>query len=171
MRGLFLDLSTRVGWALFEGPLLLPRMGTYRLPKAEPDDYAGRTLPLREWLSRMIINEDIKLVGFESPIVMAPSTGGGKFTTAQTIRLQISLASEIETTAAEHQTPCYEVASMSAKKALAGKARLANKKQDMIDAAHARGWNVEDEHQADALGVAMVIYDMLGTPVPLMLTA
>ena len=81
------------------------------------------------------------------------------------------MAAIIETVAAEYKIPCYEVASASAKKAMTGRGRLQDKAQEMIDAARARGWNVDDDHQADALGVAMVVYDMLGTPVPLALTA
>lgn len=75
-------------------------------------------------------------------------------TTQQTLRLQISLAAEIETTAKEFKIECVEVATNSAKKALTGNGRA--EKRDMVVAATQRGWAVADDHQADAAAVALV---------------
>src|SRR5262245_18087794 len=85
-------------------------------------------------------------------------------TTAQTLRLQISLASTIETLAKARGVRCFEVATQSAKVALLGigrapkDARNWDWKREMVIAAVRRGWPVGDDHQADACAVALVAY-------------
>jgi Holliday junction resolvasome RuvABC endonuclease subunit len=121
----------------------------------------------------MIEGRGPDIVAFEGPFIpMGPQKDkgahsfGGKpafVTTAQTLRLQIALATTIETVAKKHGLRCIEVATSSAKVALAGSARLGDKKKSaMVEAAWARGWQVADDHQADALAVCMVTYDSLG---------
>src|SRR5262245_28488476 len=109
MRGLFLDLSTKVGWAFFKGPSHQPEFGTKPLPRADQENYAGRTLPLRKWMRGMVNDWRPQVIGFESPFVpinhfRKPKPGEQhprSFNTTQhAVRLQISLAAEIETTAA-----------------------------------------------------------------------
>lgn len=167
MIGLFLDLSTRVGWAAFKDAAdPAPKFGTERLPKAyDPDDIAARTLPLRKWLRLMIDSIGPDVLGFESPLIlMAGKDELAMMTTAQTLRLQVSLAAEVETTAKECGVQhILEIATSSAKVALAGTARLGKeKKRAMLVAAVNRGWNVADDHQADAGAVALVAYRSLG---------
>lgn len=161
-----LDLSTRAGHALFkraDDPA--PKFGTFKLPKAGPDDIAGRTLPLRFFLREMIALYRPDVLAFESPLILMGSKNDlAMMTTAQTMRLQISLAGEVETTAKECAVPrVLEVATSSAKVALAGTARLGkDKKKAMLFAAIERGWAVADDHQADAGAVALVAYSSLG---------
>jgi Holliday junction resolvasome RuvABC endonuclease subunit len=101
-------------------------------------------------------------LAFESPLIMMGAKDQlAAFTTAQTMRLQISLAAEVETTAKECGVRrILEVATASAKVALAGSARLGKeKKRAMVAAAYHRGWHISDDHQADAGAVAIVAYD------------
>lgn len=169
---LALDLSTRTGWAWFTGPDAVPVCGTERLPKAfDPEDYAARTWPLMQWLDRFIEDHpSIEIIAFESPFIPmgqqkdkdthSPDAKPTFVTTAQTLRLQISLASTIETVAKANDLRCFEVATQSAKLALTGRGRGVEK-TEMIIAATRRGWRVADDHQADACAVALVVHSML----------
>lgn len=174
MRLLGLDLSTRVGWSLWraaDDPS--PRFGTEVLPKPyDMEDIAKRTLHLRLWLRDMIGIHEPECVAFEAPWIpmgepndRPPRPGEKRFsTTAHTLRLQISLACEVETTAKEcNVRRVLEVATSSAKVALAGTARLgAEKKRAMVIAATRRGWRVSNDHEADAGAVCLVAYEHLG---------
>jgi Holliday junction resolvasome RuvABC endonuclease subunit len=177
LRILGLDLSTNVGWCLWEGdgPSICR---TERLPKAfAPEDYAARTWPLMEWLEGQLMVLKPEVIAFEAPFIpMAPvndknaSLDGGKasfVTTQHTLRLQISLANTIETTAKKHGIRCFEVATSTAKKALTGFGRAPNGVKgwdwgdEMVIAATKRGWKVGDDHQADAAAVALVVFQDL----------
>lgn len=169
MKVLGLDLSTYVGWAYFYEDDL-PLCGTFRLPKVwDPEDFGSRSWPLMKWLEEeMIAKREIDLIVFESPwIPMKPSKNDGVVgidgkpldrlkTTQIVLRMQITWAAVIETTAKKHGIECMECATNTAKKTMAGSARLENKKLDMVNAATARGFRVADDHQADACAVAMV---------------
>lgn len=173
MRVLGLDLSTRTGWAWFEDADGKPVCGTERLPKVlDPDDYGTRTLALLRWLDQFVEDHrPINVIVFESPFIpMGPTkdkdTHGSDQkptfnTTAQTIRLQISLASTIETVAKSHDIRCMEVATSSGKLMLTGCGRAPKVKnwdwgREMVNAATRRGYPVADDHQADACAVALV---------------
>lgn len=174
-----LDLSTRTGWAWFESPDAVPVCGTERLPKAfDPEDYAARTWPLMQWLDRFIeAHPSIEIIAFESPFIPmgsqkdkdthGPDAKKTFVTTAQTLRLQISLASTIETVAKANDLRCFEVATQSAKLALTGHGRVPKDAKDwdwgreMVIAATRLGWRVADDHQADACAVAKVVHAML----------
>lgn len=156
-----LDLSTKTGWAVFHHDDY-PVCGTEKLPKVyDPDDYGRRGWALMQFLERMIAKYGPELVAFESPFIpMRPVKSDdilGKpsfVTTAQTLRLQITLAAVIETTCEKHGIKCVEVSSITAKKELTGDGRA--EKRDMVLAATRRGWRVADDHQADACAVALV---------------
>lgn len=160
-----LDLSTRVGWARFSGPTdPAPKFGTYALPKPyDQDDIAKRTLALRFWLREMLKVYRPDCLAFEAPWIPM----GSMSTTQFTLRLQVSLACEVETTAAECEVPrILEVPGSVAKLALTGTGRIASKDKPaiMVRAAQARGWAVGDDHQADAGAVALAAYDSLTAP-------
>lgn len=156
-----LDLSTRTGFAVFYGNDL-PKCGTFKLPKVwDPDDYGTRGWALMQWLEGMISQYRPDLVALESPFIpLRPQKAEGIagpatfVTTAQTLRLQITLAAVIETTCKKHGIKCVEVSSVTAKKELTGNGRA--EKRDMVIAATRRGWRVADDHQADACAVALV---------------
>lgn len=159
-------------------------LGTYRVPSSESaDDYGFRTIALESWLEDRIKEHEPDVIAFESPFipmtpnwnvvlgmlsrVLAPGVMGavraavakvqgknGFVTTQHTLRLQISLANTIETTAARRGIRVLEVASMSAKKELTGSGRA--QKETMIIAAKDRGWPIKNQHEADACGVGLV---------------
>lgn len=165
MRVLALDIATKLGFAVFEGqddPC--PRFGTFVLPKVfDRDDIGTRTLALRRWLRDQIAVLKPAVVAFEAPWVPRAGAGGNMVIDPSIVRLLVSLAGEAETTAKECGVRVLEVASVSAKIALAGTARLGkDRKRLMVIAATRRGWRVSDDHQADAGGVALVVYDSLG---------
>lgn len=169
-----LDLSTRTGWAYFSSPDAKPICGTHRLPKVfNPDDYGTRTWDLMQWLDQFIDDRPgISLIVLESPFIpMGPAKDKDTHspdqkptfvTTAQTIRLQISLASTIETVAKSHDIRCMEVATASGKLMLTGLGRAPSGVKnwdwgrEMVIAATRRGFPVADDHQADACAVALV---------------
>lgn len=164
MRVLALDIATKLGFAVFEGrddPR--PRFGTFLLPKVlDKDDIGTRTLALRRWLRDQIAVLQPGLVAFEAPWVPRVGSEGKMLIDPSIVRLLVSLAGEAETTAKECGVRVMEVASSSAKIALAGTARLGkDRKKLMVIAATRRGWRVSDDHQADAGAVALVVYDCL----------
>lgn len=164
MRVLALDIATNLGFAVFEGrDDACPRFGTYVLPKVlDKDDIGTRTLALRRWLRDLISVIHPDVVAFEAPWVPRAGGTGTTFIDPGIVRLLVSLAGEAETTAKECGVRVLEVASVSAKIALAGTARLGkDRKRLMVIAATRRGWRVSDDHQADAGGVALVVYDSL----------
>lgn len=107
--------------------------------------------------------------------------------TQDTLRFLVGISSVFEMVAAKYSLECREVNVQTVKAALAGKAKKLERdaaledmrrmgaskdelkaagfklrrisKDDMIAAAIAHGWPVEDEHQADACGVAKVIIE------------
>ena len=168
MRGLFLDTSTHTGWALFERRAAFRACGTFRLPRAGPEDYAGRTWPLFQWLDRQIDHLKPAIIGFESPFIPFGNAEIG--TTGQTLRLQIALASTVEMVAKKHGVRCMEASTQSCKKAMIGTSRVPKEinrkdwdwKAKMLEAVRRQGWTVTDHHQADACAVGAVIYDEIG---------
>lgn len=106
---------------------------------------------------------------------------------ADTLRFLICIGGVFEMVAAKYSIECREVNVQTVKASLAGAAKKIERdgalaelarmgaskeelktaglrlrkisKDDMIKAAEARGWHVEDEHQADACGVGKVIIE------------
>lgn len=165
---LALDTSTRVGWAYFESSATAPLCGTFKLPKIDPADYAGRALPLFAWVQTMANLHKPDLIGFESPFIPFGNTTLG--TTGHTVRLQIALATAVEMAARSKSIDCLEATTQQCKKALLGFGRMPkiwtkeqkdawDWKKEMVKAAQARGWSCADDHQADAVGVALVAYE------------
>lgn len=172
MRLLGLDLSLRVGWSLWKGPAdPCPLFGTERLASWDgPDDndYARRTLALRYWLRDMIAVNKPDAIAFEAPWIPGAgfASADRKFVTnLRSLRLQLVLAGEAETTAKECKVSrILEVATAAAKVALAGSARLGKEKKSAMNAAAIRrGWRVAGAQgdQADAGAVCLVAYDFL----------
>lgn len=175
MRLLSLDLSTKTGWALWSAPFSRPVCGTHRLaPVLDPEDYGTRCWSLMGWLEAEIfaqqaIGSPIKVIALESPFIPMGPASGAFNTTAQTLRLQIGLATVIETVAKKHHIRCIEVTTQSAKMKMLGFARKPHPKFDwkkeMLVEATRRGYSCADDHQADAIAVGLVAYDHIGESV------
>lgn len=155
MRIFALDLGVAVGWQLFNGRRQL-RHGTHPLPsRASVDDYGTRCDALFTWTATMLGLLKPELVAFEAPLVpVANWSWDGKLeSTATIVRGLISYAAVVELAAFRAGIRCIEVNAQSAKLALTG-SRWAKKRQ-MIAAAVRAGYHVANEHEADAVGVAL----------------
>ena len=155
MRVLALDISTNVGWAVFNGRHSKPRLDTWRAPMAMVGHYGRRLSAFEEWLRGKISLLQPELVAFESPIFVKWSSDLA--TNEHTIRLLIGLASITELVCYRASVRCIEVHSQTAKKRLAGNSRA--KKNQMVAAAVKAGFEVANDHEADACAVALAAYD------------
>ncbi len=169
---LSIDISTHTGWAYWRDTSKPPVCGTERLPKVhDQEDYGTRTWALMQWLDQFI--EDYgtpDAIALESPFIPMGMNNGKSATfntTAQTIRLQISLASTIELVAKSHMIRCLEVATQSAKVALIGFGHRPKDKpkwdwkKEMLIAATRAGYRVANDHEADAIAVGNVAAEHL----------
>jgi Holliday junction resolvasome RuvABC endonuclease subunit len=158
MRLLALDISTQVGWALFKRPAAPPRLGTLRAPLAAVDNYGPRLDAFETWLHDFIPLARPEVLAFESPVFVKWSSDLA--TTEHTIRMLVSLAGIAELVAWRARLRCLEVHSRTAKRRLTSDNRA--KKRAMQSAAVRLGFTVADDHQADAIAVALAAYDHLG---------
>ena len=142
MNLLALDLSSNTGWAI--GPVgQRPRYGTLRLPSTGNE--IGRFADAFDtWLSDMITMYAPDFCAFESSFI--PPT-----TTLMTVRKLTGLAWHTEFVCRRRDVTCTEVNNATVKKFWAGTGRA--KKPEMIAAARGFGFPVDDDNQADALGL------------------
>lgn len=136
-------------------------LGTEVLPKVrDKNDLGTRQLALYRLLNRLLDRfPKVNTVAMESPLAMgnlsAWNQRSGIKTSPHTIRLQHTLAATIELGARLRGIRPLEVAVISAKAALA---HARAKKPDMIAAACKRyGLDSCTEHEADAIGVCLVV--------------
>lgn len=162
---LALDASKYVGHAFFEGPLVRPKCGTWVAHGAlwDSDDYSRYFVAFEDWLTSILAVLDPEVLAFESPLILPRRAGRGS--DQNNIRRLIGIVSIAELVAAKRGIRCMEVSNQTAKMRMVGTAWKTTK-DDMIVAATRMGYAVADQHQADAVGVAVVCYDELGTPVP-----
>jgi Holliday junction resolvasome RuvABC endonuclease subunit len=160
VRVLALDCSTNVGWALFESPAGPVRFDTWRAPKSFVLSNYGRAfVGLEAWLVDMVTVHQPDVIGFEAPIM--PFAGFiEQRSSLDIVRLLVGLASVVELVATRAGKRCIEVPVPTAKKRLCGNGRAT--KRQMIGAAVNLGHLVEDDHQADAIAVALATYDHIG---------
>ena len=97
------------------------------------------------------------IIAMEGPYI--PRGSSSQFSTEHTLRLLIGLATITELVAKLREVKCYEINVSSAKAFFTGNGRA--EKRDMVAEAWRRGWEVGDDHQADAIAVACVVFDML----------
>lgn len=133
---LALDLGTKTGWAMIDGPV---RFGTWDLTPTRYDSQAMRFIRLEDRLRATFANTDIKLVVFEkvefAKTTQAAQIWGGLFAT---------MAAWCHKSGIEFEGVGVTVL----KKFATGKGNA--KKPDMIAACVERGWYVRDDNQADA---------------------
>lgn len=155
---LSLDCSTHVGWSLWLDRGIAPLCGTWKAPAAwAPEDYGTRFAAFHDWLCDMLTTHQPQTLAFESPVL--PRGSAGLVTTEHTLRTLIGLVSVAELVAKLRGIRCVEVNVSTAKKALTGDGRA--DKGAMRTAATNRGWDVADDHQADACAVALVAMETL----------
>lgn len=154
---LALDCSTHVGHAFFADVGAKPILGTWKAPKSwSMEDYGKRFHAFHNWLTDMLTTFNPDILAFEGPVMMR---GPNANTTEHTIRTLIGLVSVAELVAALRGIRCFEVNVATAKKELSGNGRA--KKDEMIIAATRRGYEVANDHEADAIAVALVVFGML----------
>lgn len=150
---LALDCSTFVGWAYFSADGAAPKCGTWKAPKAwAVEDYGLRFAKFHNWLADMLTTFRPDALAFESPVL--PRGSQGLVTTEHTLRTLIGLVSVAELVTHLRGVRCFEVNVATAKKMLTGNGRA--EKADMVIAATSRGFDVGDDHQADACAVGLV---------------
>ena len=128
---LALDISTTTGWALSDG-----RTGTVDFSEYKND----RPRLLRRyygWLCAQADRFNVMYIVVEAPFFRGPHS-----------RLFGSMVDLAHVCADERGFDSSEVAPTSLKKHATGSGNAS--KDDMIAAAKALGWKVEDDHQADA---------------------
>jgi Holliday junction resolvasome RuvABC endonuclease subunit len=158
MRCLALDISTNVGWIACTAPGRIAELSTWRVPQRP--QLGQRLLAFDRWLTQICAEHQPDVLAFEEPI-RGFGTGIEGMTNLGTLKILQGLAAIAELVAARSAVPrCIEVATSSAKKKLAGHGRA--RKPAMIRAAILMGVQVADDHQADALAVAMCAYEHLG---------
>jgi Holliday junction resolvasome RuvABC endonuclease subunit len=164
MRCLALDISSSVGWIAFSRPGAIVGLGTWHLP---PRHQLGARFALFEdWLREGCAVLQPSILAFEEPIRGVPGRAAGidKSAALPVLKLLQGLAAVAELTAARCAVPrCIEVTTSSAKLKLGGHGRAT--KRSMVSAAIQMGVPVGDEHQADALAVAMCAYEHCGVAV------
>ena len=153
---LALDLATVTGWAVAVPP--------YHVAPTPREEAAGMAVPLRvsgaksfrahsgnigacadafvRWLDEMVSDHKPDLIVFEAPFA-------GAVRNANTGRMLFGFCALAEMVAYRHEIRVLECNNATVKKHATGSGR-ADKKQ-MVAAARARGWNPQDDNEADAL--------------------
>lgn len=137
MKVLSLDLATRTGWASNANGR---RSGTVEFQLKRGESPGMRFLRCRAWLSEML-----ELVGGHADVIVyeqAHHRGGAATAVC------VGLVTEVQAFAAEHDIELMPVHTGSLKKWATGKGNAS--KEDMTAAARIRGWDVEDDNEADA---------------------
>ena len=143
MKVLAIDLGTRMGWAIGTGTGTTAQFGTVDFKLRANESRGARFLKFQTWLETTLERERIDIIAFEDVRahrgVLAAHIYGG----FQAILFSLS---------ERFQIPCKGLAVTTIKKSLTGTGRAT--KQQMIEAAKARGFAVGEDHDAaDAIGV------------------
>lgn len=155
---LSLDLSGKVGFSFFAAPTSAPRFGTFVVPLAPPDRVGRRYVAFADWIADTLEVMAPAVVAYEGQIPPRAATSAASY---QFLGALVALVEE-----AGERRGCrlILVSVQDGKRALTGNPRA--DKHESIVAAVRRGWNVADDHQADALGVALAAYEHLQLRVP-----
>lgn len=159
LRLLALDLSSNVGWCFYDGRTSRPIFDTLVLPERQGRDIYGPTFARFEaWLRATIKLHAPALVAFEAPIL--PRTR--VFQKQRAIRLSYGFAASVERVCSELNLRCIECHPSTVKVRLAGHGTA--RKHHMVAAAGRLGFDVVTDHEADAIGVALVAFDYIDPP-------
>lgn len=159
LRLLALDLSTNVGWCFYEDRNSQPIFDTFMLAERSGRDIYGPTFGQFEgWLRAVIKRLQPELVAFEAPILPRNRV----FQKQRAIRLSYGFASSVERICSEINMRCIECHPATVKVRLAGHGTA--RKHHMVAAAARLGLDVRTDHEADAIGVALVAFDYIDQP-------
>lgn len=165
---LSLDCSSLVGWAFFRSvDDKAPYCRTKPFPDCWLDDAYGKYFSeVEEWLIGMLATYQPDLIVFESPVLVSRKENRG--TDEQNVRRLVGVVSVIEKVAHQRKIRCFETHNQTAKAFMnvAGRKREDETKMQyksrMVTAVTAMGFDVADDHQADAVACALVVYSDLG---------
>lgn len=160
---LSLDISTMTGWAYFASPSSAPRCGTWPAPEGlwESDDYGAFYLAFEDWLLSMLNVMQPEIVAFESPVIA--SFGQGRGTDESNIRRLVCAVGIVELQAKRKRLICREAHNQTCKAFMGVPGRRPKNmpyqkyKDLMTTAITNRGFDVANDHQADACAVALVV--------------
>jgi len=144
-RILALDLSTWTGWAHSTGP-----SGVQDFSLSRGESSGMRFLKFQGWLSRVFKDAPFDLVVYEQPHLR-----GGAAT-----EVLAGMVGILQAWAAEHGIETAMRHSREIKMHATGKGNAS--KDMMIEAAKERGWNPEDDNEADALWLLDLMKKELG---------
>lgn len=133
MNILALDIATTTGWKTETSS------GVWKLKQKKDDSTGMKLVRLKSYLKELITLEKIDIVVYERPAGMFKSA---IITESELIGVVLLLCEELLL-----QHTAYSATEI--KKFATGKGNA--KKQDMIDAAVALGYNPEDDNEADAI--------------------
>lgn len=161
------DASRAIGRAYFGSAHEMPKCRTWHGKDSWLSDDYGRYFDEAE---KLIVDEirmfNPKIVAFEAPLLLPRREGRG--TDEQQVRRLVGVVSIIEKVAYQLQRECHEV-NVQDTKFIAGIPSRRPKdmtygdyKELMVIAMTKLGYEVADDHQADAAAVARVVYDQLG---------
>ena len=144
-----LDIATKTGWATnIHGK----RSGVTEFAIKRGESPGMRFLRCRAWLNEMweLLNPKIQLIVYEQ----AHHRGGAATAVC------VGLSTEVQAFAAEHDIEIMPVHTATLKKFATGSGRAG--KLDMIRAAEARGWDPQDDNEADAALLLEYAFNELG---------
>lgn len=152
---LALDLATHLGWALGSPDMNRPTWGSFKLPST--GENVGRfVIAFDEWLTNLVDAAPIDQIVMEASIL--PDN-----TQRSTLLKLYGLAIKCEELGERRGIDVSEVRMQSWRKHFIGRAIAPTSikgadrrrwiKRACMDACRARGWDVEDDNAADALGI------------------
>lgn len=130
------------------------------------DEYGGYFAEVEEWFIDTVTTFQPDVVVFESPLLLPPREGRG--TDEQQVRRLVGVVSIIEKVCHQRGIRCEEVHVQTAKSYMGVPGRRpkdmtkSDYKNLMVIAVTEFGYEVRDDHQADAIAIALVLYDQLG---------
>jgi hypothetical protein len=132
-----------------------------RLPRWNPDELAPDFEALRKHLSALHALSPITAVWYEAPIMT-------KVDRLRTLQLLLGLANMTEWWCYKLGIPCRQAEMRDWRKHFLGRSTGGREelKKAAIEACHARGWAVDGDDQADAVGVLDYGLACVGAEVP-----
>jgi hypothetical protein len=148
----FFDLARRSGAAWDSGTPGKPSVRIIQMPAPDGAAYGPLYAKLRTEALKIIVEQRIEMVGFESAINAMASgirRGGKAISNPATVRQLGGYCATIEGLAAELGLPCFELPAATIKLHFTGNGRA--EKADMLHMCKVLQWDVGDDHNcADA---------------------